>query len=365
MKVAANRLDLAYNVHKDEYEKKALEVLRSARYILGNEVSSFENEFAGFLGGGYCIGVGNGLEALRITMQAMDIGEGDEVIIQGNTFVAGFLAVCAVGAKPVICEPRYDHSMDASLLPGLLTERTKAVLLTHLYGLVVPPDEFIDFCRSHGLYLIEDCAQVHGGSYKGIPAGNFGDAACFSFYPTKNLGAFGDAGAVFTHDESLAAKIRKIRNYGSEIMYQNEILGTNSRLDEMQAGLLRVRLKYLNEANAERRKVAEAYDKGIVNPLIIKPVVYPDTVNVWHQYVVRCSRRDELKRYLASKGIETLIHYPVPAHLTPAFSFLGYGKGRFHISEELADTVLSLPSYFGITSDEISYVTEAVNSFGA
>ena len=363
MQILSNRLDRAYNKHKEAYEQKALEVLRSGVYIMGPELSSFEKEFASYTGAEFCVGLASGLDSLRIAFRLLHIGAGDEVIVQGNTFIAAIMGISENGATPVFAEPDAHFALTAEAIEKRITSRTKAVLVTHLYGMMTPMDDIVALCKARRLRLVEDCAQAHGASYKGKKAGTFGDIGCFSFYPTKNLGAFGDGGAVLVHDETLAEQFRVFRNYGCVDKYHNAVVGVNSRLDELQAGLLRVRLRSLDADNLEKNTAAAYYSNHITNPQIVLPQPQNGTFNVWHQYVIRCEQRDALAAYLKANRIGTLIHYPIPPHLSEAYSYLGFGRGDLPATEHLADTVLSLPCYFGITQEEQRFVTEVLNSF--
>ena len=272
MQIPCNRLDRLFAMHQAEYEEKAVEVLRSGYYIMGQETKSFEREFAAFLGGGYVAGVGCGLDAIRIALHVLGVGAGDEVVIQGNTFIAAVLAILQNGATPVFAEPDDGFGLSADSIEKALTQRTKAVIVTHLYGMVTPMAPIVSLCRERRLLLLEDAAQAHGAADGKKKAGTFGDAGCFSFYPTKNLGGFGDGGAVFVNDPALAEKIQIYKNYGSEKKYRYTVAGVNSRLDELQAGLLRVRLNHLDEINAGKAAAAEYYTAGITNPYVVKPV---------------------------------------------------------------------------------------------
>ena len=363
MKIAANRLDRAYHLYREEYEQAALRVLRSGHYVLGEEVAAFETEFADYLGGGSCVGVASGLDALWITFRLLGIGEGDEVLVQGNTYIASVMGITINGATPVFAEPDENFAINVRVLESLLTPRTKAVLVTHLYGMMTPMREIVRFCREHGLFLVEDSAQAHGCRENGKHAGTFGDVGCFSFYPTKNLGAFGDGGAVWVRSPELAEKFRIFRNYGSEKRYHNCMVGANSRLDELQAALLRVKLKHLDELNAMRQKIALRYLTGVNNHKILLPQTAENTVNVWHQFVIRCESRDELAAFLLSKGIGTDMHYPIPPHLSKAYAYLGLGAGDLPQTELLAHTVLSLPCFIGLSEEEQTYIIGLLNSF--
>ena len=363
MKIMPNRMDRGFYMYQDEFEAKALEVLRSGWYILGKEVSAFEEEFAAYTGAKYCVGLASGLDALWIAVRLLGIGAGDEVIVQGNTYIATVMGITMNGATPVFVEPDEYFGMDPDRIEALITDRTKAVMVTHLYGMASRMDRITEICRKHGLRLIEDCAQSHGACFNGQMTGTFGDVGCFSFYPSKNLGAFGDGGAVVVNDEALAREFKIFRNYGSEKRYYNKVVGANSRLDELQAGLLRVRLKHMEELTEEKIKIAERYSRELNNPLIKLPQLAPGATCVWHQYVIRCEERDRLIRYLDQKEIGTIIHYPIPPHLAEAYRCLGHTKGFLPITEHLADTVLSIPMYNGMTDEEQTYVINAINSF--
>ena len=283
MKIMPNRMDRGFFLYQKEFEEKALEVLRSGWYILGKEVSAFEEEFAAYVGARYCVGLASGLDALWIAFRLLKIGAGDEVIVQGNTYIASVMGITMNGATPVFCEPDEHFGMDPERIEGLITEKTKAVLVTHLYGMASRMDEIVRICQRHRLKLVEDCAQSHGASFHGQMTGTFGDVGCFSFYPSKNLGAFGDAGAVTVNDEELAKEFKIFRNYGSEKRYYNKVVGANSRLDELQAGLLRVRLKHMEELTEEKRRIAERYSRELKNPKIQLPVPVPGAHSLMRQ----------------------------------------------------------------------------------
>ncbi len=363
MKIMQNRMDRGFEKYQQEYEAKALEVLRSGWYVLGQEVKSFEEEFAARMGAGYCVGLASGLDALWIAFRVLGIGKGDEVIVQGNTYIASVMGVSINGATPVFVEPDKYYNMDVSRIEEKITDRTRAILVTHLYGQASKMDEVVALAERYGLRLVEDCAQSHLACYDGQMTGTFGDVGCFSFYPSKNLGAFGDGGAVLVKDEALAREFRVFRNYGSEKRYYNKVVGANSRLDEMQAGLLRVRLKHLDEITEERVRIAECYLTEITNPKLMLPQVRPKATAVWHQFVVRCKERDALAAYLNDREIGTIIHYPVPPHLSEAYAYLGHKAGFLPVTEQYAAEVLSLPVYNGMTAEEQSYVIEALNRF--
>jgi len=363
MEVSANRLDRSFQMHKHEYEKAALRVLESGWYVLGTEVSEFEKEFADYMGTRYCVGLASGLDALWIAFRLLGVGHGDEVIVQANAYIACVMGITMNGAIPVFVEPDEFYNLDPLRIKAAITSKTKAILVVHLYGQASDMESIMTIAEEHNLYVIEDCAQSHGAEQNGKMTGAIGDIGCFSFYPSKNLGAFGDAGAVTVNSPELYEKFRVYRNYGSEKRYYNRIVGTNSRLDEIQAALLRVRLMHLDEMNEERNCLCTNYLTGITNPLVILPRVRTGCKAVWHQFVVRVDSRDEFIKHLGSKGIGTIIHYPIPPHLSKAYEYLGYKKGTFTITEKYADTVLSLPLYNGMTEDEQYYVIEAINAY--
>lgn len=363
MKILPNRMDRVFFKYQDEFENKAVDVLRSGWYVLGKEVSAFEEEFAAYTGAKYCVGLASGLDALWIAFRLLNIGKGDEVIVQGNTYIASVMGVTMNNATPVFCEPDEFFGMDVDKIESLITDKTKAILVTHLYGIASIMDKIVEICKKYNLHLVEDCAQSHGACFDGKMTGTFGDIGCFSFYPSKNLGAFGDAGAIVTNDENLAKEFKIFRNYGSEKRYYNKVVGANSRLDEIQAAMLRVRLKYMTDLTNERVAIADRYSKEIKNDLIRLPEMAEGATCVWHQYVIRCEQRDRLIEYLNEKGIGTIIHYPIPPHLAEAYQYLGHKEGFLPITEKLAQTVLSIPMYNGMTEEEQSYVIKALNEF--
>ncbi len=363
MKIMPGRMDYGYLKYQEEFEEKALSVLRSGWYVLGNEVRTFEENFAAYMGAGHCVGLASGLDALWIAVKLLGIGPGDEVIVQGNTYIASVMGITINNAVPVFVEPDEYYQIDADKIEEKITEKTKAVMVVHLYGHVADMDKIVDICRRHRLKLIEDCAQSHGALYNGRMTGTFGDAGCFSFYPSKNLGAFGDAGALVTNDPRLAEDARIFRNYGSEKRYYNKVCGANSRLDELQAGLLNVRLAHMKEITEERRRLAGIYAKDLSQKDLLLPKERENTQAVWHQYVIRTRCRQQLIEYLNEKEIGTIIHYPIPPHLAEAYKPLGHHRGEFPITEEYADTVLSLPLYTGMKAEEQQYVIECINAF--
>lgn len=363
MEVMANRLDRGFELYQEEYEKKALAVLRSGWYVLGNEVNNFEKEFARYLGVEHCIGVASGLDALWIAFRLLHIGAGDEVIVQANTYIASVMGISINGATPVLVEPDEFYRIDAEKIEEAITEKTKAILVVHLYGQAADMTKVTDIARRHDLKVIEDCAQSHGAEHKGKKTGTWGDIGCFSFYPSKNLGAFGDAGAIVTNDEGLARDAKIFRNYGSEKRYYNKVVGTNSRLDELQAGLLRVRLRHLPQLQEERKQICKRYSDEIKNPKIKLPQTVENSTTVWHQFVIRCRERERLMEYLKGQGIGTIIHYPIPPHLSEAYNYLGFHKGDYPVTEMYAEEVLSLPLYNGMKEEEQTFVIDKLNEF--
>lgn len=364
MNIMPNNLKRQYDLHASEYEAKALEVLRSGWYILGNEVKAFEEEWAQYIGTKHCVGLASGLDALWISFRVLDIKEGDEVIVCANAYIACVMGISMNGATPVFVEPDDYDNLDADKIEAAITPNTKAILAVHLYGQSCDMTKIMDIAHKYNLRVVEDCAQSHGNHWQGKTVGSFGDIGCFSFYPSKGCGAFGDAGCIVTDDEELATKFRVYRNYGSRVRYQNEVVGTNSRLDEIQAGLLRVKLKHMDAFNRERCDIADRYSRELKNPLIRLPKVRPGADSTWHQYVIHVPQyRDQLADYLKEQGIGTIIHYPIPPHLSQAYSYLGFRRGDFPIAEGYADEVLSLPMYNGMTSEEQTYVIEKINEF--
>ena len=362
--ILPNNLGRQFSLNAAEYEQKAVEVLRSGWYILGKEVSAFEEEWASYIGSKYCVGLASGLDALWMSFRLLDIKEGDEVIVCANAYIACVMGITINGATPVFVEPDEYDNIDADAIEVAITDKTKAILAVHLYGQACDMTKIMDIAKKYDLRVVEDCAQSHGNHWEGKTVGTFGDVGCFSFYPSKGCGAFGDAGCIVTDSEELAAKFKVYRNYGSEKRYHNQVVGTNSRLDEMQAGLLRVKLKHLDEFNAERCAIAERYLSEIKNPLIRMPKIRPGADSTWHQFVIHCDRRDELKEYLEKRDIGTLIHYPIPPHLSEAYQYLGKKRGDYPVTEKYADEVLSLPMYNGMTDEEIRTVIDAINQFG-
>lgn len=363
MNIMPNNLKRQYELYANEYETKAIEILRSGWYVLGKEVSLFEDEWANYIGTKYCVGLASGLDALWISFRILNIKKGDEVVVCGNAYIACVMGISINGATPVFVEPDQYDNIDASKIEAAITSKTKAILAVHLYGQSCDMDVIMDIAHRYHLRVVEDCAQSHGNKWHDKVVGSIGDIGCFSFYPSKGCGAFGDAGCVTTDDEEIAKKFRVFRNYGSEKRYHNIVVGANSRLDELQAGLLRVKLTHLDEFNMERNKIANRYTKELRKEYLSLPKVRPGADSTWHQYVIHTEYRDELMEYLREYGIGTIIHYPIPPHLSDAYKYLGKKRGDFPITEKFADEVLSLPMYNGMTEEEQSYVIEKINAF--
>ena len=339
-------------------------VLNNSWYIDGNEDKAFEEAFAAYCNTKYCIGNGNGLDALMLSLKALGVGAGDEVIVPSNTYIATALAVTYVGATPVFVEPNIrTYNIDPALIEAKITKNTKAIMPVHLYGQPCDMDPIMAIAKKYGLYVVEDCAQAHGATYKGQVVGSFGDAAGFSFYPGKNLGALGDAGATVTNNKALADHVRALGNYGSDYKYHHIYKGNNSRLDELQAAFLSAKLPLMDKINNNRRETAQKYLAGIHNPAIILPYVPEYAEPVWHVFAVRTEKRDELAQFLADRGIGTNKHYPIPMHLQDCYADLNIPKGALPIAEEISATELSLPMYYGMTDEEINYVIDAINNF--
>lgn len=347
---------------KEELDTAYQRVMESGWYILGNEVESFEREFAEYCGVKHCIGVGNGLDALFLVLKAWGIGEGDEVIVPGNTYIATWLAVTYTGAKIVPVEPdERTYNIDPNQIESAITPRTKAIIPVHLYGQSADMLAINTIAKKHNLRVLEDAAQAHGAKCHGIRVGGLGDAAGISMYPGKNLGALGDAGVVTTNDGDTADKVRVLRNYGSRVKYHNEVVGHNSRLDELQAAFLRVKLRHLDSWNSRRVKSAKIYlDELANNNQLVLPYVPEWAEPVWHLFVIRTKGRDSLQRNLADEGIQTLIHYPIPPHLSGAYKRDAWPKNAFPISEDIANTVLSLPIGPHMNDSEQEYVLKAI-----
>lgn len=365
MKIPYQSFDVLHGEIHDELSNSFERVLSNNYFILGNELERFEESFAKYVGTNYAIGCGNGLEALHLILRAMNIGEGDEVIVPSNTYIASALAISYAGATPVFVEPKIEtFTIDPERIEEKITSRTKAIMVVHLYGRVCDMDSICAVAKKYNLPIIEDAAQAHGATYKGKQAGSFGIASGFSFYPGKNLGALGDAGAVVTDNKEIAEKVRCLRNYGSKVKYYHEYKGYNSRLDELQAAFLNAKLPYLNKWNDRRKEIAGRLIKEVKNPNIILPLPNDkDYSSVWHVFAVRCKNRDALQEYLNENGIGTLKHYPLPMHLQKAYAELSIPKGALPIAEEISETQLSLPVFYGMSDEQVDYLIEKLNSF--
>jgi dTDP-4-amino-4,6-dideoxygalactose transaminase len=358
-------LRAATRPQREELIRAFTEVLDSGHFLLGPRLQRFEADFAAFTGAAEAVGVASGLDAMELTLRALGIGPGDEVVVPSNTYFATWLAVTKVGATPVPVEPRLEtYNIDPDLVEAAITPRTRMLLPVHLYGQPADMAPLMEIAARHGLTVMDDCAQAHGARYRGRPVGSLADVSAWSFYPTKNLGALADAGAVTTDRADLADQLRVLRNYGSRERYVNEVLGTNSRMDEIQAALLAVRLRRLEAENEHRQDVARRYREALAGTAVALPEVIPDAEPVWHQFVVRHPRRDALRAHLAAAGVDTLVHYPVPPHLQAAYAHLGWGEGAFPISERIHREVLSLPMGEHVGADEVERVAEAVAAFG-
>lgn len=348
----------------DEIQKSIKEVIRANWFIRGDKVEEFEAAYAQYCGTKYCVGCGNGLDALYLLLRAYGVQTGDEVIVPSHTFIATALAVTYTGATPVFVEPKMEtFTLDYSRIEEKITNRTKAIVAVHLYGQSADMDEINDIAEKYGLIVIEDAAQAHGAIYKGKRVGSLGNAAGFSFYPGKNLGAMGDAGAVTTNDKVIADKVRALANYGSDYKYHHIYAGSNSRLDEIQAAILYVKLQNLDKWNTYRQEVAEQYLEGIHNEKIILPSVREDGNHVWHIFAVRTRDRNAFAEYLKEHGIETNVHYPIPIHRQEAYQYLGIKAGELSVAEEISDTEISIPMYYGITKEQIKHIVNTINQY--
>ena len=362
--VPINELARGFRLYQQEYEQKALDVLRSGWYVLGKEVENFELEFAKSLGPDcYCAGVDNGLDAIQLGLLASGITEGDEIIVQANGYIATMLGIMQCGAKPVFIEPDEYYELDASKIEAAITSKTKAVLVTHLYGQATRMDSVLSVCKKHNLMLFEDCAQSHFAPYNGINSGLFGDASFFSFYPTKNLGGFGDGGGVVSRNKAIIDKVKVLRNYGSDYRYHNIEIGYNDRLDEMQAGLLRVKLAHMPELLANRNHIAQRYLREITNPKIELPRIAEGCVHTWYQFIVIVDNQEKFREYMKSREIATDISWKTPPYLQPCMKKFGYKRGDFPITEHICDYSVILPMMDYMSDDEISEVIKAVNEY--
>jgi dTDP-4-amino-4,6-dideoxygalactose transaminase len=364
MKIPFLDLKAPYTELRDELDAAYRRVMDSGSYILGQELAAFEKEFAAYCGVKHCVGVGNCFDALRLILKGYGIGDGDEVLVPSNTYIATWLAVSYTGAIPIPVEPDdKTYNIDPSLVERSITHKTKAIIPVHLYGQPADMDPLIEIANKYGLKIVEDAAHAHGATYGGRKAGALGDAAGFSFYPAKNLGAFGDGGAVTTNDDGLADKVRILRNYGSRVKYYNEVQGANSRLDELQAAFLRIKLSKLDEWNERRSEIAFMYIDRLRDVGIILPEVVRGLKSSWHLFVIRHADRDKLRRYLDKIDIGTLIHYPVPPHLSDAYKSLCRGRYDLPIAESLAKSVLSIPIGPHISTAEVDKIIDSIKKF--
>jgi len=349
---------------KAEMQHAFEQVYDSYWYVMGEKLQNFEQAYANFNQTQHCVGVSNGLDALILALEALGVGKGDEVIVPSNTYIASVIAITTVGATPVFVEPRMEtYNINPELIEEKITKKTKAIMPVHLYGQACEMDHIMQLAEAHKLVVVEDNAQAHGSSYNGKLTGSFGHANGVSFYPGKNLGALGDAGAVTTDNEKVAKKIKALRNYGSQKKYHNEYIGLNRRLDELQAAFLSVKLQYLKDWTQERQKIAETYNQKLKDSNLILPYVAKNADHVCHLYVVRTSRRDELQAHLNKNGIGTLIHYPIPPHLQKAYKYLGYKEGDFPIAEEFSKTLISLPLWVGLSEERVNSVSNFIKDF--
>ena len=345
----------------NDLEAASSKVIRSGWYVLGKEVQAFEEEFASWVGAKYCIGVANGLDALILSIEALDLPQESEVLVASNTYIATILAIIRAGHKPVLVEPVLEtFNIDPSNLKKSLTKNTRAICVTHLFGKTCRMDDICEFAKEYGLKIIEDCAQSHGAKLAGKMTGTFGDAGCFSFYPTKNLGAIGDGGAIVTDDSQIAEKLLHLRNYGSRQKYVNKYVGVNSRLDEIQAAMLRVKLKHLDEMILHKRNLAQIYFENVSDQFSL-PIQRSDEYDVFHIFFIRHSKRDQLRQFLLEAGIKTEIHYPIPPHRQDAMK--GILAGEYPIADQLHNTELSLPISFMHKENDIQTVSEYLNKF--
>lgn len=365
MKIPFLDLNAGYKELEKEFNDAYHRVMNSGWYVLGDEVLAFEKEFSEYCQVEHCVTVGNGLDALTLILKGVGIGEGDEVIVPGNTFIATWLAVTGVGAVPVPVEPGYTtYNIDPHLVENAVTERTKAIIPVHLFGAPADMGALKTIADKYNLKIVEDAAQAHGAKYKGKRVGGLGDAAAFSFYPGKNLGAFGDGGAITTNDLELANYLRSLRNYGSSEKYRHNIQGVNSRLDELQAAMLRVKLHKLDEWNQSRKKLAEFYNNNLVDSGVeLKlPLIDKENESAWHLYVISVSNREDMLNKLSSNNIASMVHYPIPPHLQKAYSHLNYKEGSFPISEEISKKILSLPIYPQMPLSHAKSIVNVINS---
>ena len=356
-------LKRTFDLHKDEYEEAALRALNSGWYILGKEMTEFEAAFAEWAGVKHCIALNSGTDALILAFRALGIGSGDEVIVPANTYIASVIGVTENGGTPVFVDADEYMEIDADQIEKAITKKTKAILPVHLYGQSSRMDKIKEIAEKYDLTLVEDCAQCHGSTFNGKLTGTFGKIGCFSFYPTKPLGAFGDAGAIITDDDEIADKVRMLRNYGSRIKYYNEINGVNSRMDEVQAAVLKVGLKYMADGTKERKHQAYLYKKGITNPKVIIPPVYTEADHVFHLFPILVEDRGAFQKYLKEHGVNTQVHYPIPPYVAECYKDWNYRWSDFPNAEKFAKQEVSLPVYAGLPEEELLYVIDIINKF--
>jgi dTDP-4-amino-4,6-dideoxygalactose transaminase len=364
MKIPFFDLKRQYDFIEKEVNEKLIEVLRSTHFILGEELEKFENEFAKYCGVEYGVGVASGTDALILSLKALNIGEGSEIITVPNTFTATVDAIARAGAKPVFVDINPEtYNIDVNKIEGKITSRTKAIIPVHLYGQPADMEPILKIAKKYNLFVVEDACQSHGAEYNGSKTGSLADLGCFSFYPSKNLGAYGDGGMVVTKNKDLANIIRMMRNYGQSKKYFHDFVGFNSRLDEIQAAVLRIKLKFLDEWNQKRRNIAKKYNELLKGENIILPIEKEFSKHVYHLYVIRCNKRDKLQEFLSLNGISTGLHYPKPIHLQKAYIYLGYKEGDLPISEKYANEVLSLPMFPEMREEEVVYVCDTIRRF--
>ena len=362
MKIPFATFDYMHGEIEEEMYQTFKKVYQKGWFIQGEECKAFEKEFAEWNGANYCVGVASGLDALSLALRALGIGKGDEVIVPSNTYIATALAVDQVGATPVFVDPdERTFNLCGKGLREAINSKTRAIMVVHLYGQTAQMDEVMEIAKENNLFVIEDCAQAHGATFKGQKAGTFGDVGCFSFYPGKNLGALGDGGAIITNDEEVAGKIRALGNYGSDYKYHHVVKGTNSRLDEMQAAFLRVKLRRLADYNKERNEIAQKYIEGIHNDKIVLPVIGENRTHIWHIFAIRCKERAELETYLEKNGISTVCHYPIAICDQPCYEKDNIPKSK--LAQDISAEEISLPLYIGMTDDEVQYVIDLINAF--
>lgn len=365
MKVPFVDLNRVHNPLREELNQAINRVINDNSYILGKEVEEFEKNFAAYCDVGYAAGVSTGTDALELILRGLGIENGDEVIVPANTFIATASAIVSAGAKPVLVDCDEDYNIDATKIESAITSKTKAIVPVHLYGKPAHMNKIMEIAKKHNLKVIEDACQAHGAKYDGEKAGSFGDAAAFSFYPAKNLGAFGDAGIAVSNDKELIEKIKMLRNYGQSKKYHHNFFAFNRRMDTIQAAILNIKLKHLDEWNEQRRKIASIYSRGLENlkGIVEIPKEDKNKEHIYHLYVIRTEKREELQNFLKEKGIDTGIHYPLPIHLQEAFRHLGYKEGDFPRTEEYAKQILSLPVFPGMADEEAKNVVNEIKSF--